>query len=149
MSEREKIVSKEKKKALPAWENFDVVGHAAVGRRKTAVARVWLRRGTGKVFVNRSAFATTRPLFAQRLLAPLRKVKMEGQLDVHVYTRGGGPSAQIDAMAHGISRALLKMNTDYRALLKPEGFLTRDSREKERKKYFHKRARKSTQFRKR
>ena len=148
MSEKEKVITKEKKKARP-WDNPDVVGFAASGRRKTAVARVWLKKGTGEIFLNRKKFVTTRALFAMRIIAPLKQLKLEGRYDIHAYTTGGGTSAQVDAICHGVSRALLKMSPDYRAQLKPEGFLTRDSREKERKKYFHKRARKSTQFRKR
>lgn len=145
----EKVITKEKKKIVPDWENPEVVGYSASGKRKTAVAKVWLKIGSGQIFVNRKKFVTTRVLFAKRIIAPLKQIKLEARYDIHAFTSGGGPSAQVDAICHGVSRALLKMNPDYRAILKPEGFLTRDSREKERKKYFHKRARKSTQFRKR
>jgi small subunit ribosomal protein S9 len=146
----EKIIAKEKKKQTQAWwDDAKKVGYAAAGKRKTAVARVWLRPGSGKVFVNRRAFVTFRPSDTAKILAPLKLTRSDGRFDVHAFINGGGVASRVDALAHGITRALLKLNPDHRAILKPEGLITRDSREKERKKYFHKRARKSTQFRKR
>lgn len=148
MVEKEKVILKEKKRSQ-AWANPEVVGHWASGKRKTSVARVWLRKGTGQIFVNREKFVSTRASDISKILAPLKLVRGEARYDVLAYVTGGGTSARIDAIAHGISRALLKVNPENRAVLKPEGLLTRDPREKERKKYFHKRARKRTQFRKR
>ncbi len=146
----EKIISKEKKKSGGLWwEDTRKVGFSATGKRKTAVARVWLRQGSGRIFFNRKPFASTRASDLYKILSPLKLTRNEGRFDVHAFIRGGGSSAQVEAVAHGISRALLNVNPDYRSMLKPEGMLTRDAREKERKKYFHKRARKSTQFRKR
>ena len=145
----EKVITKEKKKTGRVWDNPDQVGYTGTGKRKTAIAKIWLRKGTGEIFWNRKKFVSTRAAFVNKINAPLRKLKLENRYDIHAFVEGGGISAQVDAICHGVSRALLKVHPDNRAILKPEGFLTRDSREKERKKYFHKRARKSTQFRKR
>ena len=148
MVEKEKVILKEKKRSQ-AWADTDKVGYVGCGKRKTSVARVWLRKGTGQIFIDREKFVSTRSSDISKIMIPLKLVKAETRYDVHAFVTGGGTSARIDAIAHGVSRALLKINPENRAVLKPEGCLTRDSREKERKKYFHKRARKRTQFRKR
>lgn len=123
----------------------------STGRRKTAVARVRLRRGTGRILVNgRDAdeyFPVERLQNAVR--APLRAVKAANKYDVLATIRGGGVAAQAGAMLLGVARALVKVDRECHARLKEEGFLTRDSREKERKKYGRKRARARFQFSKR
>ena len=125
--------------------------HWGTGRRKTAVARVRMRRGTGRMIVNgRSAdeyFVTDRTRACIR--APLRLTKTVSKFDVFANIRGGGASAQADAMLLGIARALVKIDQELHQRLKDEGFLTRDSREKERKKYGRRGARAGFQFSKR
>jgi len=121
------------------------------GRRKTAVARVRLRRGTGRLLVNgREAdeyFATDRA--RSNIRAPLRAVKVSNRYDVVANIRGGGVSAQADAVVLGIARALVKLDKEFHQRLKDEGYLTRDAREKERKKYGRRGARAGFQFSKR
>lgn len=122
------------------------------GRRKTAVARVRLKPGSGVVTINKRTsddYIGNRRTLAYMIKAPLSVVNEEGRMDVFVNVRGGGISSQVGAIRHGIARALLDVNHDYRSSLKAEGFLTRDSRVKERKKYGQKRARKKFQFSKR
>ncbi len=124
----------------------------ATGRRKTAIAVVKLVRGKGRVFVNGRTFADyfgNRPSLEMTIYKPLALTDNQEKYDVRVKAVGGGISAQADAIRHGISRALLKVNEEYKAVLKAEGLLTRDSRIKERKKYGRKRARKRFQFSKR
>jgi len=121
------------------------------GRRKDAVARVRLIPGTGKISVNgrpMEEYFTT--LTLQTIIRqPLRVVNVEGRFDVVATTRGGGVSGQAGAVRHGIARALATGDATLRSGLRKEGFLTRDSRMKERKKYGHKRARKGFQYSKR
>ena len=121
------------------------------GRRKTAVARVRMKRGTGRILVNgRDAdeyFPTER--LQSVIRAPLRVLKALNRYDVFANIDGGGVAAQADAVLLGISRALVKVDKEAHDRLKEEGFLTRDSREKERKKYGRKRARAGFQFSKR
>jgi small subunit ribosomal protein S9 len=121
------------------------------GRRKTAVARVRMRRGTGRITVNgRSAddyFPTERARASVR--APLKAVKVMNRYDIFSNIRGGGMNAQAEAMLLGIARALVKVDPEFHQRLKDAGFLTRDSREKERKKYGRRGARASFQFSKR
>ncbi len=123
----------------------------ATGRRKTAVSSVRLRPGTGKVNVNGRDFDNYFPLTLQRdtILSPLRIVQREGMYDIIVRVNGGGIEGQVIATRLGIARALIKQNESLKHNLKVEGFLTRDPRKKERKKYGHKKARKSFQFSKR
>jgi small subunit ribosomal protein S9 len=121
------------------------------GRRKTAVARVRLAAGTGKIIVNGrpyETYFTTDPLRAT-VLQPLTVTATAGRFDVRVNVGGGGPTGQAGAVRHGISRALLKVDLTYRSALKVEGFLTRDPRMKERKKYGQPGARKRFQYSKR
>ena len=125
---------------------------AAIGRRKTAVARVRLiRGGKGTIRVNEKAMATYFPTFdMQRIvLEPLRAISVEQAYDVSIRAQGGGAHAQAEASRLGIARALLKEQPDARTTLKKLGFLTRDSRAKERKKPGLKRARRAPQWSKR
>lgn len=123
----------------------------AIGRRKTAVARVFLKPGSGKISVNHRELdnyfgrATSRMVIRQ----PLVMTSVEEAVDIYVNVRGGGLSGQAGAVRHGISRALQLWNPDLRAPLKKAGFLTRDSRMVERKKYGQAGARKRFQFSKR
>src|SRR5690606_39827347 len=109
----------------------------ATGKRKTAVARVWLTPGTGKIIVNKlEADAYFGQIFkSQRIIKPFKVTETLDQYDVIATLRGGGKSAQVDALSHGISKALLETNPENRSQLKQSGLLTRDPREKERKKY--------------
>ena len=121
------------------------------GRRKTAVARVRLAAGSGKITVNGRTYETYFPLDTQRATVsqPLTITGTADKLDVRVNVTGGGPNGQAGATRHGIARALLKFDATLRPALKAEGFLTRDPRERERKKYGQPGARKRFQFSKR
>jgi small subunit ribosomal protein S9 len=121
------------------------------GRRKTAVARVRLAPGSGKITINRRSLENYFPLDTQRTVVtqPLTITATSDKLDVKVNVTGGGPNGQAGATRHGISRALLKFDATLRPALKKEGFLTRDPRERERKKYGQPGARKRFQFSKR
>jgi small subunit ribosomal protein S9 len=121
------------------------------GRRKTAIARVRLATGTGKIVVNGRAFDNYFPIETLRATAaqPLTVTGTADKLDVRVNVTGGGPNGQAGAVRHGISRALLKFDANLRAALKAEGFLTRDPRMRERKKYGQPGARKRFQYSKR
>lgn len=121
------------------------------GRRKTAVASVRMRRGTGKVDVNGRKFEEYFPLELQRetALAPLTKNNLEKEFDLIVRVRGGGIEGQATAIRLGLARVLVQLNHELRHDLKELGYLTRDSRKKERKKYGQKGARKRFQFSKR
>jgi len=121
------------------------------GRRKTAIARVRLATGSGKITVNGRAFDNYFPLETLRstVSGPLTITGTTDKLDVKVNVVGGGPNGQAGAVRHGIARALLQFDANLRPALKAEGFLTRDSRAKERKKYGQPGARKRFQFSKR
>ncbi len=122
------------------------------GRRKTAVARVYLRPGKGKMVVNGKDWKDyfgDRPTLDFLMRAPLRETGNVGRLDILVNVVGGGPMGQAGAIRHGISRALLQQNDDNRPVLKKLGFLTRDARKVERKKYGLLKARRRSQFSKR
>ena len=121
------------------------------GRRKTAVARVRMAPGSGKITINGRAFEVYFPLEQLRMLAaqPLTVTDTASKFDVHINVQGGGPSGQAGAVRHGIARALLRADNNYRPALKAEGLLTRDPRMKERKKYGQPGARKRFQFSKR
>ncbi|KAF0152750.1 MAG: 30S ribosomal protein S9 [Ignavibacteria bacterium] len=122
-----------------------------VGRRKDAVARVYLRTGSGKVTINDRAFENYFPMKEQRdnVLMPFVVTETSGKYDVFANTNGGGTNGQSDAIRLGIARALEEMNADFRPALKSEGLLKRDPRMVERKKYGQKKARKRFQFSKR
>jgi len=123
----------------------------ATGKRKTSIARVWIKPGTGAIVVN------TRPVeeyFGREtsqmvVRQPLELTDNVGKFDVIATVIGGGPSGQAGAVKHGITKALLEVNPELRAVLKKAGFITRDSRIKERKKYGKAAARRSFQFSKR
>jgi small subunit ribosomal protein S9 len=122
----------------------------ATGRRKTAVARVWLTQGSGKVMVNRREFeGYFNPMLRMHAMAPLKTLGVEGDFDIWCTVRGGGVSGQAGAMRHGLARALVVASEDYRKQMRRNGFLTRDSRMVERKKYGQPGARKRFQFSKR
>lgn len=122
-----------------------------VGRRKSATARVYLRPGTGKILVNHREFEEYFPRATARMdiVRPLELAEKLGELDVVVNVRGGGLTGQAGAVRHGITRALLELNPDFRTLLKDAGFVTRDARRVERKKYGQPGARAHFQFSKR
>jgi small subunit ribosomal protein S9 len=121
------------------------------GRRKEAVARVRLREGTGKFELNGRPLETYFPSRAHRMIvtSPLRIVGREKDFDVVAHLNGGGVSGQAGALRQGIARALIELDPSLRPQLKKEGLLTRDAREKERRKYGLKKARKAPQYSKR
>lgn len=122
-----------------------------VGRRKTSVARVYLRPGTGKITVNHRPFEEyfSRATARMTILQPFELTETTDQFDVVITVRGGGPTGQAGAIRHGITRALIASNEELRSPLKRAGFVTRDAREVERKKYGRPGARKRFQFSKR
>ncbi|WP_337871770.1 30S ribosomal protein S9 [Ignavibacterium sp.] len=122
-----------------------------VGRRKTSVARVILKNGNGKVTVNDREFEDYFPQLLSRedILAPFKVTDTEGKFDVFINVDGGGTTGQAQAVRLGIARALVDLNTDFRPALKSAGFLRRDPRMVERKKYGRPKARKRFQFSKR
>ena len=124
----------------------------ATGRRKCSIAVVKLSKGKGRIFVNGKtlqAYIGNRPAVELMVFRPLVLTDNQEKFDIRVKAVGGGIVAQAGAMKHGISRALLKVNEEYKAVLRSEGLLTRDPRVKERKKYGRKKARKRFQFSKR
>ncbi|HAL85003.1 MAG TPA: 30S ribosomal protein S9 [Rhodobiaceae bacterium] len=139
--------------AVPLREQeLDAQGRAyATGRRKDAAARVWLKPGTGKVTVNGrdQEVYFARPTLRLIINQPFAITEREGQYDVIATVKGGGLSGQAGAVKHGISQALAKYEPELRATVKAAGFLTRDSRVVERKKYGRAKARRSFQFSKR
>ena len=133
-------------------QKLDKLGRAyATGKRKNAVARVWIKPGTGKIVVNgrTSEVFFARPVLRLILNQPLQLTNRVGQYDVMVNVNGGGLSGQAGAVRHGLSKALTYYEPDLRPILKKEGLLTRDSRVVERKKYGRAKARRSFQFSKR
>ncbi|MCI6088138.1 MAG: 30S ribosomal protein S9 [Absicoccus porci] len=129
----------------------NMVQYHGVGRRKKSVARVFLRPGTGKFEVNGKSLEDYLPLETLRMVvkAPFEITNTVGQFDVLINVHGGGFTGQAGAMRHGITRALMQASDDYRPVLKAAGFVTRDPRAKERKKYGLKKARRAPQFSKR
>ena len=125
--------------------------HYATGKRKTAIARVWMKLGDGKIIINKKPIdeyltsETAKMILAQSL----ELTNTMGRYDITVNVKGGGYSGQVGAIKHGISRALLKISPEFREPLKKGGFLTRDSRIKERKKYGLRSARARGQYSKR
>jgi small subunit ribosomal protein S9 len=133
-------------------QKLDAQGRAyATGKRKNAIARVWIKPGGGKILVNERALDVyfARPVLRMLLQQPLVVANRSGQYDVVVTVAGGGLSGQAGAVRHGISKALTYFEPDLRPALKKEGFLTRDPRVVERKKYGRAKARRSFQFSKR
>ncbi|MCC1493613.1 30S ribosomal protein S9 [Cognatishimia sp. F0-27] len=123
----------------------------ATGKRKDAVARVWIKPGSGKVTVNGKEMNAyfARPVLQMILAQPFTVAGVEGEFDVQATVKGGGLSGQAGAVKHGISKALQLYDPSLRGALKAAGFLTRDSRVVERKKYGKRKARRSFQFSKR
>lgn len=124
----------------------------ATGKRKTAIAKVWLTSGNGKLSVNGESLDTWlggHEAIKMKVMQPLLLTKQERSVDIVAVTLGGGYSAQAEALRHGISKALNAYDIAFRAILKPKGLLTRDSRVVERKKYGKRKARRSPQFSKR
>ena len=136
----------------PAEPKIDEQGRAyATGKRKDAVARVWIKPGSGKIEVNGREVETyfARPVLRMLINQPFQVSERTNQYDVYCTVTGGGLSGQAGAVRHGISTALTRYEPDLRPVLKRGGFLTRDSRTVERKKYGKAKARKSFQFSKR
>lgn len=127
------------------------VQYLGTGRRKSAVARVWLRPGSGKFEVNKRGLTDYFPLQEQQACVnqPFQTTETTGKFDVYVLTHGGGVSGQSEAVRLGIARALQTFNMELRPALKRDGYLTRDPRKHERKKYGRPGARKRFQFSKR
>jgi len=127
------------------------ISYYGTGKRKSSVARVWLKPGTGNIVINNKAIddyfgrETSKMVVKQ----PLELVEKVGSFDIYVNVRGGGDSGQAGAIKHGITKALLEVDAALRGTLKKAGFITRDSRIKERKKYGKRAARRSCQFSKR
>ena len=146
------VVANAAEEAASAEPKLDAQGRAyATGKRKDAVARVWIKPGGGKVTVNGRDVETyfARPVLRMILNQPFLVAERTGQYDVVCTVSGGGLSGQAGAVRHGISRALVNFEPGLRPLLKRGGFLTRDSRVVERKKYGKRKARRSFQFSKR
>jgi small subunit ribosomal protein S9 len=133
-------------------QKLDKQGRAyATGKRKNAVARVWLKPGSGKIVINEKTIDVyfARPVLRMLIQQPFAISNRAGQFDVRCTVSGGGLSGQAGALRHGISKALTFYEPDLRGVLKKGGFMTRDSRVVERKKYGRKKARRSFQFSKR
>jgi small subunit ribosomal protein S9 len=136
----------------PVQAKIDKLGRAyGTGRRKTATARVWIKRGTGKITINgkdqEQYFA--RPVLRMMIKQPLEAAKRETEIDVVCTVKGSGLSGQAGAVRHGIARALVNFEPELRLAMRPNKFLTRDPRAVERKKYGRAKARRSFQFSKR
>jgi small subunit ribosomal protein S9 len=121
------------------------------GKRKSSIARVWLKPGAGNIIVNNKTLSDYfgRETSKMIIMQPLELTENVGKFDINVTVRGGGDSGQAGAIKHGITKALLEVDAELRGALKKAGFITRDSRVKERKKYGKKAARASFQFSKR
>lgn len=129
-------------------QTFDI---HAVGKRKNSIARIYVRPGTGKIIVNKREFEDYFPVETSRMIIrqPLEMVNVGPELDIFVNVHGGGVFGQAGAIKQGLSKALLQLNAEFRPILKKAGFLTRDARIKERKKYGQRGARARYQYSKR
>jgi len=123
----------------------------ATGRRKKSIARIWLKKGSGKIYVNGKDYQDyfKRDSHKMVLLRPFEILNQSTSYDVKCKVKGGGLTGQVGAMVHGISKALVQFDADSKSALKKEKLTTRDSRAVERKKYGHRKARRSFQFSKR
>ena len=123
----------------------------ATGKRKTSIAKVWLKKGSGKIVVNGKNYEDyfKRASHKMQLLRPFEIINQPTNYDVNCNVKGGGMTGQVGAMVHGISKALLLFDKGLKTTLKKEKLTTRDSRSVERKKYGHRKARRSFQFSKR
>ena len=146
MEESQELTNKSEKNKL----DFKDVKYAT-GRRKTSIAKVWLKKGTGKIHVNGKSYDSyfKRESHKMQLLRPFELVDQNTNYDVKCDVRGGGMTGQVGAMVLGISKALLLFDPELKSTLKKEKLTTRDSRAVERKKYGHRKARRSFQFSKR
>jgi small subunit ribosomal protein S9 len=138
--------------AEPVKPKLDAKGRAyATGRRKNAISRVWIKRGSGKISVNGKPIETyfARPVLRMLVQQPVIAANRATQIDIECTVVGGGLSGQAGAVRHGVARALTNFEPDLRPVLKKGGYLTRDSRAVERKKYGKAKARRSFQFSKR
>ena len=146
MEESQELINKSEKIKL----DFKDVKYAT-GRRKTSIAKVWLKKGTGKIHVNGKGYDSyfKRESHKMQLLRPFELVNQNTNYDVKCNVRGGGMTGQVGAMVLGISKALLLFDPELKSTLKKEKLTTRDSRAVERKKYGHRKARRSFQFSKR
>ena len=146
MEESEELINKSEKIKL----DFKDVKYAT-GRRKTSIAKVWLKKGTGKIHVNGKSYDSyfKRESHKMQLLRPFELINQNTNYDVKCDVRGGGMTGQVGAMVLGISKALLLFDPELKSALKKEKLTTRDSRAVERKKYGHRKARRSFQFSKR
>ena len=146
MEENQELINKSEKIKL----DFKDVKYAT-GRRKTSIAKVWLKKGTGKIHVNGKSYDSyfKRESHKMQLLRPFELVNQNTNYDVKCDVRGGGMTGQVGAMVLGISKALLLFDPELKSTLKKEKLTTRDSRAVERKKYGHRKARRSFQFSKR
>ena len=146
------ISTSEQPEAPVHVQKLDAYGRAyATGKRKDAIARVWVKPGTGKITINDKEYNEyfARPVLQMILQQPIEAASRNGQYDIVATVAGGGLSGQAGAVRHGISKALTYYEPTLRAILKKGGFLTRDSRTVERKKYGRAKARRSFQFSKR
>jgi small subunit ribosomal protein S9 len=127
------------------------IQYNATGRRKNSIAQVFLKPGVGKITINKKPLNDYFPFDTMKMIVqqPLNSVAVNGKYDINVRVKGGGVSGQAGAIKHGIARALIKIDSDFRGKLKKDGFLTRDPRMVERKKYGQKGARARFQFSKR
>ena len=123
----------------------------ATGKRKTSIAKVWLKKGSGKIYINGKNYEDYfyRANHKMQLLRPFEIINQSTEYDVKCNVKGGGLSGQVGALVHGISKALLMFDSELKPTLKKEKLTTRDSRSVERKKYGHRKARRSFQFSKR
>ena len=123
----------------------------ATGRRKTSIAKVWLKKGSGKIYVNGKSYENyfKKENLKMQLLRPFEIINQSTEYDARCNVKGGGLTGQVGALIHGISKALLMFDSELKSTLKKEKLTTRDSRSVERKKYGRKKARKSFQFSKR
>lgn len=146
------IVMADSEPAEPFEPTIDELGRTyATGKRKNAIARVWLKEGSGQISINKKPSDSYfgRPVLKKILNHPFEIAECEKKFDAVCSVKGGGLSGQAGALRHGISKALALRSFEMRKLLKAEGFLTRDSRVVERKKYGRRKARRSFQFSKR
>ena len=123
----------------------------ATGRRKTSIAKVWVKKGSGKIYVNGKLYSEyfSSDNHKMQITRPFELIKQPTDYDVRCNVKGGGLTGQVGAMVHGISKALLMFDAELKSTLKKEKLTTRDSRSVERKKYGHRKARRSFQFSKR
>ena len=152
LDELSKLKADDKQEAIINEPKIDTLGRSyATGRRKESTARVWVKRGTGKISINGKEMIHyfARPVLQMQLNFVFDVTERKDQFDVIATVKGGGLSGQAGAVRHGLSRALSLFEPDLRKPLKTAGMLTRDSRVVERKKYGHRKARKSFQFSKR